>query len=98
MQGWVLIGLIVIQLLAPVAWAADSHAEALTGQHVDQTLPDGGTDSSCDHCCHASAHAVALLPDGASQQTMPTAPTRPSFAELPLSSRSPKPPTPPPNA
>ncbi len=51
-------------IFASVAWAADRHEEALTGQHVsaDQSNDESPSEipESCDHCCHGSSHYVAL--------------------------------------
>lgn len=54
-------------------WAFDihvddtaEHQELLVGDvdhamHADGSS-DGGEDVSCDHCCHAAAHIIALRP------------------------------------
>ncbi len=58
--------------LVNIAWAADSCAESVFGQVVEQTSVQSTGDSSpskstldydfCGHCAHASAHLVGLTP------------------------------------
>jgi hypothetical protein len=48
-------------------WAFDGHADEFNEHqgvvgNVDQTPDDDGGQSACDHCCHASAHIIALWP------------------------------------
>jgi hypothetical protein len=51
-------------VFASIAWAADRHEEALTGQHVSADQDNGDSPSEvpepCDHCCHGSSHYLAL--------------------------------------
>ena len=56
--------LLVLSLsLGNLAWATDSHDEALLGQaacamHGGGSPADG--DHGCDHCCHGVAHLLAV--------------------------------------
>src|SRR5918996_5386500 len=52
-------------VLVDTAWASDLHIEATCDEHAkferstdSDTLPDRS--EHCGHCCHGSAHSVAL--------------------------------------
>lgn len=66
----------VCVLLTGVSWSAhmDLPAAGQSGpsaahEHVDA----GEAVSDCDHCCHASAHLVALAPASGSHELVATA-------------------------
>ena len=62
-----MIWLIISTLGYGSVWAFDGHVDELN-EHQDIVgdvghSPDGDGDNlSCDHCCHASAHTMALSP------------------------------------
>jgi hypothetical protein len=87
--------LLVLTLsLGGLAWATDSHDEALLGQAAC-VVHDGDlsadADHGCDHCCHGAAHLLAVLPAGplsalpvAGVTHLPAATTLASRAAQPL--------------
>lgn len=59
--------LIVSTLGYGAVWAFDGHIDVANGHQgvlgdVGHSPDDEGDHPACDHCCHASAHAMALLP------------------------------------
>lgn len=95
----VIISLSVV--FASMAWAADRHEEALTGQHVSADQDNGDLPSeipeSCDHCCHGSSHYVALRDGDVMFVTVDGGAVAPPAFFRPDTWSS-SPPTPPPNS
>ena len=95
--------LAILILASSMAWATDTHAESLTQSHgsvLTEQVPDVPVEASgpCDHCCHGSAHNVALR--DAPMQTFSFSPTRIRVVSVSSlhSDWLKAPPTPPPNA
>ena len=62
-----MIWLIISTLGYGSVWAFDSHIDEVTEHQeivddIGRTSHDDEDQSSCDHCCHASAHMLALWP------------------------------------
>ncbi len=65
--------LLAINLCSGIAFAWDSHPEAMVAGDMvaaellsggDGDHPDGGDFDHCDHCCHGAAHLIGILCDG----------------------------------
>ena len=88
-------------VFASLAWAGDRHEESLTGQHVSADQDTGGSPSdgagSCEHCCHASSHYLALRDGDLAIPSVHVGFVRPvNFLQPPTWSSGP--PTPPPSS
>lgn len=95
--------LAILILASSMAGATDMHAETLTQSHgsvFSEQAPDVPVEATgpCDHCCHGSAHTVALR--DAREISVSFFPTRVRvvFVSSHHSDWLKAPPTPPPNA
>jgi len=67
LKRFLMLWLIISTLGYGSVWAFDGHIDEIN-QHqdvvsdVDHSRGDDGDHPSCDHCCHASAHTVAMSP------------------------------------
>lgn len=66
-KSFLLIWLIISTLGYGSVWAFGGHVDVVDEHQgvvgdVDNAPGDDGDHHSCDHCCHASAHTVALAP------------------------------------
>lgn len=64
MQRILVMFLSIVLVVVGTAWASDLHVETTCDEHAtfekntDHNLPDRS--EHCGHCCHGSAHSVAL--------------------------------------
>ena len=95
--------LILTILVANLAWAVDTHAEAYFGhdsewaQDLSPEPENPGIDDVCDHCCHGLAHIIGLT--GNTDIVLPIiVDSTLELATHHYRTRSQSPPIPPPNA
>lgn len=64
--------------LSGLSWSAHLDMPAIGDDAATHAHVDGGdTVSDCDHCCHASAHLIALAPTSGAHESLAAGRHRP---------------------